>query len=46
MGMKATTGRNVNVEVVYDAANNTRHDVIKALRLLEEYVTKNRWPPV
>lgn len=45
-GGAATGGNPIDFRVTYDAANNNKARVIRALESIMAYVVKDTWPPV
>ena len=42
----STTSRPIELRVTYDATGINKVEVLKAIELLEYYITKDNWPPV
>jgi hypothetical protein len=40
------TGTDIDVAIVYDAANNSKERALLALQTIEEYITTDTWPPI
>lgn len=41
----STTSMNVEVQVVYDATNNSRLATLKALDAIKQAIIEDTWPP-
>jgi hypothetical protein len=41
----AGTGLNLNLEIVYDATNNSKLAALKAIEAIRQAITQDTWPP-